>query len=105
MLFAVVTFQRREDDTDCGAIFADVLNHLRVPRKEAAARCLVSEDAIDKLISGERPFDLRWVQRMGWAFLSEFVVRFLYSRQRAFVAEMGADLQRVSKSEQQKRSA
>lgn len=95
-MFLAASFQRHPEDTDCGQLFADVLDYLRIPRKEAAARCAVSEDSIDKLISGERPFDLRWVQRMGWAFLSEFVVRFLYARKRAFIDEMGADIQRAS---------
>lgn len=95
MFFALpVVFAPEPDDTHVGRLFGEVLDSLQMVPKEAAAICRVSVDTIEKAITGERPLDLRWVQRMPWSFLADFWCRFLYSRQKAFIAEMGASLKR-----------
>lgn len=95
MIFGLpVVFTPEPDDTQVGALFGDILASMHMVPKEAAAICRVSVDTIEKAITGERPLDLRWVQRVPWSFLADFWCRFLYSRQKAFIAEMSASLKR-----------
>lgn len=89
-----MVFERRPDDCPVGDLFDETRRKLRLEVKQVAAICGVSGDTIEKAITGDRPLDLRWVQRMPWSFLAEFWCRFLYSRQKAFIAEMSASLKR-----------